>query len=152
MRVLKILRFICFMPFIIWLIIALYYALIRGVSFGNSPSYGYDAFVIALIAYGVSFFWVGVICIIGIVVISILLAITKRGSEQENEEKKDTNILYRESVEIMEYVCNMLCKHPQEATDQEKLDDICTGCKLDGYVQAILQNQRKGRKRIGRRQ
>lgn len=32
------------------------------------------------------------------------------------------------------HVCDELCRHPREITDQEELDKICGRCPLDAYV------------------
>ncbi len=37
-------------------------------------------------------------------------------------------------VDMAAYVCDELCRHPREITEQEELDKICGRCPLDAYV------------------
>lgn len=42
------------------------------------------------------------------------------------------------TTEMMEHICDNLCKHPCNAKDQEELDDICAECKMGKFVCDIL--------------
>lgn len=35
-------------------------------------------------------------------------------------------------------VCDELCRHPREITEQEKLDAVCKNCPVDVYVRRVL--------------
>lgn len=43
------------------------------------------------------------------------------------------------TTEMMEYLCDNLCKHPNRVgINQEELDEICAGCKMGQFVCGIL--------------
>jgi len=42
------------------------------------------------------------------------------------------------TTEMMEHICDNLCRHPEKATDQDALEDICAECKMGKYVCDIL--------------
>lgn len=42
------------------------------------------------------------------------------------------------AAEMMEHICDNLCKHPCNANDQEELEDICAECKMGKFVCDIL--------------
>lgn len=39
---------------------------------------------------------------------------------------------------MMEYVCDHLCRYPNEVTDQEELDAICESCEMNKHTTDIL--------------
>jgi len=51
-----------------------------------------------------------------------------------------------ELLKIMEsmkgYVCDTLCRYPNEAADREKLDEICEICEMNKYTSDILNFER----------
>jgi hypothetical protein len=49
-------------------------------------------------------------------------------------EKKEPTEIDRLTDEMMGYVCDNLCRHPRQARDQEKLEDICAECNLGKFV------------------
>lgn len=42
------------------------------------------------------------------------------------------------TTEMMEHICDNLCKHPGNAKDQEELDNTCAECKMGKFVCDIL--------------
>ena len=43
------------------------------------------------------------------------------------------------TTEMMEYICDNLCKHPiRVGQTQEELDDICAECRMGKFVCEIL--------------
>ena len=42
--------------------------------------------------------------------------------------------------EMMEYVCDCLCKHRERAEDQDELDEICCECEMNRYREEILKH------------
>lgn len=42
------------------------------------------------------------------------------------------------TTEMMEHICDNLCKHPSQAKDQDELDWICADCKMGKFVCDIL--------------
>lgn len=42
------------------------------------------------------------------------------------------------TMEMMEYICDNLCRHPREVEDQDELDDICAECEMGQFVCDIL--------------
>lgn len=70
--ILKIIRIIAIIPFIGVLGFAIYNS-INGAAFINSVYYGFDAFILTLIAFGATFWWLGLICIVLIIITSIIL-------------------------------------------------------------------------------
>ena len=41
-------------------------------------------------------------------------------------------------VDMAAYVCDELCRHPREITEQEELDEVCEGCPVEAYVKRVL--------------
>ncbi|MDF2610063.1 MAG: hypothetical protein K0R92_1537 [Lachnospiraceae bacterium] len=41
-------------------------------------------------------------------------------------------------TEMMEHICDNLCRHPREAKDENELEYICAECKMGQFVCAIL--------------
>lgn len=39
---------------------------------------------------------------------------------------------------VMEYVCDSLCGHPQQADGQAEMDQICEGCRMGEFMREIL--------------
>lgn len=45
----------------------------------------------------------------------------------------------KDGVEDMAaYVCDELCRHPREITEQEELDAVCRSCPVEVYVKRVL--------------
>ena len=72
-KILKMIRCISFMPFIVLILLALYNAKFGLPAFINSTYYGYQAFMWTIIAYGISYAWIEIICICIIVITSVML-------------------------------------------------------------------------------
>ena len=70
---LKIIRKISIIPFVILLIVAIYNSIAGVNAFINSYYYGIDAFLLTVIAYSVLYWWIGVLCIIIIIVTSVII-------------------------------------------------------------------------------
>ncbi len=51
------------------------------------------------------------------------------------------NDLDRLSTEMMEYVCDVLCKYPEMESDEESLEEVCAGCKMAEYVCGIMNQE-----------
>ncbi|MFA9376250.1 MAG: hypothetical protein ACERKZ_05775 [Lachnotalea sp.] len=51
------------------------------------------------------------------------------------------------TTEMMEYVCDNICKHPGNGENtgitQEDLEEICAECKMGKFVCDIMNNRRK---------
>lgn len=45
------------------------------------------------------------------------------------------------TTEMMEYVCDKLCRFPYEIQDQDELDCICAECKMGGFVCDIKESR-----------
>lgn len=41
-------------------------------------------------------------------------------------------------TEMMEYVCDSLCRYPEMESEEETLAEICKECRLKEFVGAIL--------------
>lgn len=48
------------------------------------------------------------------------------------------NDLDRLTTEMMEYVCDHLCRYPEMEPDKESLEEICEGCEIGGVIRSIL--------------
>lgn len=70
---LRIIRRVCAVPYVIVIVLALVNSLIGVDAFINSSYLGIDAFLLMLIAYAVSYWWIGIFCLIMIIVISIMI-------------------------------------------------------------------------------
>lgn len=70
---LRIIRRVCAVPYVIVIGLALANSLIGVDAFTNSSYLGIDAFLLMLIAYAVSYWWIGIFCLIMIIVISIII-------------------------------------------------------------------------------
>lgn len=55
--------------------------------------------------------------------------------EDIEEESNDMNKI---TTEMMEYICNHICKHPEKCIGETDLMDICCGCKMGKFVCDIL--------------
>lgn len=42
-----------------------------------------------------------------------------------------------EAEDMAAHVCDKLCRHPREITEQEELDAVCKSCPLDVYVKRV---------------
>lgn len=42
------------------------------------------------------------------------------------------------TTEMMEHICDNLCRHPREASDQETLEDICAECRMGEFTGRIM--------------
>lgn len=47
--------------------------------------------------------------------------------------------LKHEAEDMAAHVCDELCRHPREITEQEKLNEVCEGCPVDVYVKCVLE-------------
>lgn len=78
-KILRIIRRVCAVPYVIVIVIVIVIVLalansLTGVeAFINSSYLGIDAFLLILIAYAVSYWWIGIFCLIMIIVISIMI-------------------------------------------------------------------------------
>ncbi len=43
-----------------------------------------------------------------------------------------------ELEDMAAHVCDKLCRHPREITEQEELDTVCRSCPVDAYVKRVL--------------
>ena len=41
------------------------------------------------------------------------------------------------TTEMLEHVCDKLCIHHKMVTDQDEMDRICAGCKMEQFVRQI---------------
>lgn len=48
---------------------------------------------------------------------------------------KDLNKI---TTEMMEHICDSLCRHPREISNIEELERICSECKMDKHVCDII--------------
>ena len=55
----------------------------------------------------------------------------------EDLEEKNTD-MDQITTEMMEHICDNLCKHPCNAEDQEELDDICAECEMAKFICDVL--------------
>lgn len=46
--------------------------------------------------------------------------------------------LQYELEEVAAHVCDELCRHPWEITEQEEQDAVCKSCPLNAYVKRVL--------------
>ena len=51
---------------------------------------------------------------------------------------KETTVMDKITEEMMEHVCDKICRFPWEISDQEEMDEICAGCKTKKCVGDIL--------------
>lgn len=72
-KILRIIRRLCVVPYVIVIILALVNSLIGVDAFINSSYFGIDAFLLMLIAYAVSYWQIGIFFLIMIIVISIMI-------------------------------------------------------------------------------
>lgn len=76
-KILRIIRRVCAVPYVIVIVIVIVLALANSLTgveaFINSSYLGIDAFLLILIAYAVSYWWIGIFCLIMIIVISIMI-------------------------------------------------------------------------------
>ena len=42
------------------------------------------------------------------------------------------------TTEMMEHICDKLCRHPREAQDEDELEVICASCKMGQFVCDII--------------
>lgn len=71
--ILKAIRIISIIPFFGVLFFAIYNATNGVPTFIDSTYYGFDAFILTLMAFGATFWWLGLICIVLIIITSIIL-------------------------------------------------------------------------------
>lgn len=64
-----------------------------------------------------------------------VINVVKALREREFAEPTDMDKL---TTEMMEHICDNLCKHPCNAKDQEELDEICAECIMGKFVCSIL--------------
>lgn len=48
------------------------------------------------------------------------------------------NDLDRLTTEMMEYVCDHLCRYPEMEQDEGSLEELCSGCKMGRFICSIL--------------
>lgn len=72
-KILRIIRRLCVIPYVIVIVLALVNSLIGVDAFINSSYFGIDAFLLILIAYAVSYWQIGIFFLIMIIVISIMI-------------------------------------------------------------------------------
>jgi len=51
---------------------------------------------------------------------------------------KETTAMDKITEEMMEHVCDHLCRFPWEISDQEEMDEICASCEMGKHVCDIL--------------
>ena len=51
---------------------------------------------------------------------------------------KETTVMDKITEEMMEHVCDYLCRFPWEIFDQEEMDAICDNCEMGKHVCNIL--------------
>lgn len=51
---------------------------------------------------------------------------------------KDLNII---TTEMMEHICDNLCRHPRDVEDQEELECICAECKMGQFICDIINEE-----------
>ena len=44
------------------------------------------------------------------------------------------NDLDRLTTEMMEYICDKLCRYPEMERDEESLAELCDGCGMGGFL------------------
>ena len=49
--------------------------------------------------------------------------------------------LDRLTTEMMEYVCDHLCRYPEMEPDEESLEELCGGCKMGEFLCDILSHE-----------
>lgn len=72
-KLLKTIRILCFIPFILLLLMSLYNSWNGLDAFINSKYYGYIAFAYTIQAYGITYYWIGIICFCIIILTTIML-------------------------------------------------------------------------------
>ncbi len=50
-----------------------------------------------------------------------------------------SNLKY-EVEDKVAYICDKLCRHPWEITEQEEMDEVCEECPVNAYVRAFISN------------
>jgi len=51
---------------------------------------------------------------------------------------KEATAMDKITEEMMEHVCDKICRFPWEISDQEEMNGICVGCEMKNYVGDIL--------------
>ena len=59
--------------------------------------------------------------------------------EESGMEPDQVTSLKDEAEDMAAHVCDELCRHPREITEQEKLDAVCKNCPVDVYVKCVLE-------------
>jgi len=62
---------------------------------------------------------------------------------EELEKRVPDRDMDKITTEMMEHLCDNLCRYPEKAADQEVLEDICAECKMGEYVCDILNQYNK---------
>lgn len=52
--------------------------------------------------------------------------------------EQESNVMDEITTQMMEYICDNICKHPKEQTEQDALEVICADCKMGQFVCDIL--------------
>lgn len=52
-------------------------------------------------------------------------------------DRKGLTELDRSAEELMEYICDSLCRYPRQAGGQAELNQICAECKIHQFVSEI---------------
>lgn len=58
--------------------------------------------------------------------------------EDIEKNKVEETIMDTMTTNMMEYICDNLCKHPCNAESEEELEEICAGCKMGHFICGIL--------------
>ena len=58
-------------------------------------------------------------------------------------EESEQNSMEEITTKLAEYVCDNLCKCPENVTNQEVLDEICSECQLGRFICDILNTYNK---------
>nr|WP_300825404.1 hypothetical protein [uncultured Schaedlerella sp.] len=51
------------------------------------------------------------------------------------------NDLDRLTTEMMEYICDKLCRYPEMERDEESLAELCAGCRMGEFLCNILSHE-----------
>jgi len=56
---------------------------------------------------------------------------------------KEKTVMDKITEEMMEHVCDKICRFPWMISDQEEMNEICAGCEMKNYVGDILYSYSK---------
>lgn len=45
------------------------------------------------------------------------------------------------TTEMMEYICDKLCRYPEMESDEESLAELCAGCRMGEFLCNILNHE-----------